>query len=252
MDEIVNAFVEQSDELRGLGNGLTEEEWAKPSRCDGWTLSDVVLHLAQTNDLAIASAEGTFLELVGAFAQATGVAPSSVDDAADLQVRAERGASGVEVFERWSTSADRLADALSSLDPHARVQWVAGELAARTLATTRLSETWIHTGDVAEGLGVDLPPTPRLRHIARLAWRTLPYAFGQAGDTMAGPVAFDLVGPDGARWAFGVDDSPITTVSGDAAELCLIAARRLDPADSSLSRVGPDAHRVLELVRTYA
>lgn len=30
-----------------------------------------------------------------------------------------------------------------------RVPWVVGEMAARTLCTTRLSETWIHTTDVA-------------------------------------------------------------------------------------------------------
>ncbi len=252
MREIVGAFVEQCDDLRGLGDGLDEEQWALPSRCEGWTLSDVVLHLAQTNDLAVASAEGTFIELVGQFAAATGVAPSSVDDAAALQVSAERGASGADVFERWSDSADRLATSLAALDPHARVQWVAGDLAARTLATTRLSETWIHTGDVAEGLGIELAPTDRLRHITRLAWRTLPYAFGQAGHTMAGAVAFDLVGPHGDPWQYGVDEDHLTTITGEASELCLIAARRLDPAQSLLHRDGPDADRVLELVRTYA
>jgi hypothetical protein len=46
---------------------------------------------------------------------------------------------------------------------------VPGELSARTLATTRLAETWIHAGDVAGALGVTLPPTDRLRPIARLA-----------------------------------------------------------------------------------
>ena len=74
-------------------------------------------------------------------------------------------------------------------DPHARVTWVAGELSARTLATTRLAETWIHTGDVAPAFGSS-SPTVRLWHIARLAWRTLPYAFARPGAT--GPVAFEL------------------------------------------------------------
>ena len=84
-------------------------------------------------------------------------------------------------------------------DPHARVTWVAGELSIHTLATTRLAETWIHTGDVADAVDVMLVPTDRLRHIARLAWRTLPYAFGRAGRELSGPVAFELIGPDGER-----------------------------------------------------
>ena len=70
--------------------------------------------------------------------------------------------------------------------PAAAGQGVAGELSARTLASTRLAETWIHTGDIAAGLGVDLVPTDRLWHMARLAWRTLPYAFAQAGRGSAG------------------------------------------------------------------
>ena len=28
--------------------------WQRPSLCDGWTVADVVLHLAQTNELAAA------------------------------------------------------------------------------------------------------------------------------------------------------------------------------------------------------
>ncbi len=62
-----------------------------------------------------------------------------------------------------------------------RVTWVSGQLSLHTLTATRLSEAWIHTGDIASALGVDLAPTDRLRHIARLAWRTLPYAFDRAG-----------------------------------------------------------------------
>ena len=52
-----------------------------------------------------------------------------------------------------------------------------------------------------------LAPTDRLRYIARLAWRTLPYAFQRADMTMHGPVALDLIGPHGERWRFDPDES---------------------------------------------
>jgi uncharacterized protein (TIGR03084 family) len=133
-----------------------------------------------------------------------------------------------------------------------RVQWVAGDMSARTLATTRLSEAWIHTGDVAEALGVELPVPDRVWHIARLAWRTVPYAFGRAGRELSGPVAFELIAPDGASWDFVPDSEPMTVIRGDAIDLCRVAARRADPEDTSLRSVGPDAAGVLELVRTYA
>jgi len=257
MREIVGALRDQFDELERIVTDLDEGGWQGPSGCAGWSLSDVVLHLAQTNDLATASTEGRFPALVGEFVRAAsaddpGGGPLSIDDAAERQVAVERGASGGEVHRRWSRSADALADALAGADPHARLHWVAGELSARTLATTRLAETWIHTGDIAAGLGIAVAPTDRLRHVARLAWRTIPYAFDRARSPLAGPVAFDLTGPDGEPWRFGMDDDPMTVITGNAHELCLVAARRTDGTQTQLRGDGPDAGRVLELIRTYA
>ena len=145
-----------------------------------------------------------------------------------------------------------LRAALVETDPHRRVDWVAGQLSARTLTVTRLAETWIHTGDVADAVGVTLTPGERLQHVARLAWRTLPYAFARAGRDLHGPVVFELDGPSGARWSFVPEDEPTTTIRGDGVELCLVAARRVDPEATGLRGEGPDAADVLELVRTYA
>jgi hypothetical protein len=88
--------------------------------------------------------------------------------------------------------------------------------------------------------------------VARLAWRTLPYAFARDGRQLSGPVSFDLAAPGGGRWRFVPDDEPATVVEGDGAELCLVAARRVAAADTSLRATGPDGVAVLELVRTYA
>jgi uncharacterized protein (TIGR03084 family) len=125
-------------------------------------------------------------------------------------------------------------------------------MAARTLASTRLAETWIHSGDVADGLGVALEPDDRLWHIARLAWRTVPYAFARAGRPPPGPVAFELIAPSGAPWSFAEDGAPDTLVRGPALDLCRLAGQRADAAHTSLVAEGPDAAAVLELVRTYA
>ena len=133
-----------------------------------------------------------------------------------------------------------------------RVTWVSGKLSLQTLAATRLSECWIHTGDIASALGVELQPTDRLRHIARLAWRTLPYAFERAGLQMSGPVALDLTGPSGEQWRFDPDAAALTTIRGSAAEFCDVAARRVAPDATDLVGDGPDAAAVLRLVRTYA
>lgn len=122
----------------------------------------------------------------------------------------------------------------------------------RTLAVTRLAECWIHAGDVGSAVGALAATDRRLFHIARLAWRTVPYAFARAGLSLSGPVAFVLSGPSGEEWSFGSDDPPATVIRGSALELCLVAGRRLEPGDTSLSGDGPDADAVLALVRTYA
>ncbi len=251
MDPVVEALAAQQAELAELLGDLAESRWHAPSRCEGWDVADVVLHLAQTDELAIGSATGRFTAVTAELADGLPAA-ASVDDGASLMVARQRGVPTADLLERWSTGAGRLLELLDVMDLSTRVTWVAGELSARTLATTRLAETWIHTGDVADALAVETRPTDRLRPIARLAWRTLPYAFASAGRTMTGPVAFRLVGPSGDEWDFVPDEPVVTTIFGPATELCEVAARRLEPSATSLRADGPDADEVLALVRTYA
>jgi uncharacterized protein (TIGR03084 family) len=255
MADVCGALGEQHAELWGLVAGLDEAGWCRPSRCEGWDVADVVLHMAQTDEMAVASLDGRLgtdssTGLPAAYAE---LGPSAtVDDAAAWAVEQERGAPGSEVAERWRATAADLIARLDSDDPGRRVPWVAGQLSAVTLATTRLAECWIHTGDVAEALGLEQVPGERLRHIARLAWRTLPYAFAREGRELSGPVAFRLTGPTGDAWTFEPDTEPTTIVEGPGADLCLVAARRLTPSRAGLVATGPDAQGVLELVRTYA
>jgi uncharacterized protein (TIGR03084 family) len=251
VDAVLTALAEQHAELAGLLADLDERDWRRTSRCEDWSVADVILHLAQTDELAIASARGRFPEAVVALSEGLGRA-ESVDDGADAMVTRERGEGGPAVRARWEQSATMLREALAATDPHARVVWVAGELSARTLATTRLAESWIHTGDVAAPFGVDPRPTDRLWHVARLAWRTLPYAFARCGRELAGPVALHLVSPSGSAWDFVPDTEPLTVISGGAVGLCLVAARRTEPRETDLVGEGPDAVAALELIRTYA
>ncbi|MGH9235549.1 MAG: maleylpyruvate isomerase family mycothiol-dependent enzyme [Acidimicrobiales bacterium] len=251
MEKIVAALAAQQDELTALVAPLDDAGWARPSRCEGWTVCDVVLHLAQTNEMAIGSTQGRFDEVAAALAE--GLPPAtSVDEGAGLMVARERGRPPAEVRARWQEGANTLRHELSRIEPDRRVQWVAGELSARTLATTRLAETWIHTGDVAVALDHEVVADDRLWHIVRLAWRTLPYAFAQAGHEPAGPVAFALVAPNGDTWHFTPDDPPTTTIEGTALDLCNVAGQRADAADTGLRGEGPDAAAVLALVRTFA
>jgi uncharacterized protein (TIGR03084 family) len=249
---VLDALAEQHAELDELLSALDDSAWATPvPRCPGWTVADVVLHMAQTDEMAASSARG---ELGGgALTSAAGASHNAVDDGADAMVRQERGASNADLQARWRAAASATRETLAAADPKVRVQWVTNTLAPATLATTRLAECWIHTGDVAGALGIDLGvPAARLRHIAWLAWKTVPYAFERAGRGLSGPVAVTLAAPGGGEWAFGDATDASTTVTGPAVDWCLVAARRVEPSSTALKAEGPDATAVLELVRTYA
>ena len=65
VDGIIDALTEQNAELAALLTDRSEDEAHLPSACAGWTVSDVVLHLAQTNEIAQASVEDRFSEAAG-------------------------------------------------------------------------------------------------------------------------------------------------------------------------------------------
>jgi uncharacterized protein (TIGR03084 family) len=247
----------EQDRLDELLAGLDEHQWAAPSGADGWSVADVVLHLAQSEEAVMATvAEARAQAPAGGSADRSPARMSDrpesvgVDEFAAQAVEAERAA-GVSVLRRWRAARAAALAGLRSADPTRPLRWVAAPLKPATLATTRLAEHWAHGLDVTQPLGLDFPDSPRLRHIAWLAHRTLPYAFAGAGERPAA-VSCVLTSPDGDEvWRFGPPGAD-STISGPAGVFCRVAVRRLDAADSGLRATGPHAATALRLLRTYA
>ena len=252
MEELLTALAGQHAELAELVDRCANDDWERPTPCVGWDVADVLLRLAQTDELAIASARGELPPLADGLIGSRESQAMSVDDAAAAQVAAERATGGEAIRHRWHDASRGMLAAFDAADPHQRVTWVTNQLSVETLVATRLSECWIHTGDIASALDIRLEPTDRLRYVARLAWRTLPYAFERADLKMHGPVALDLTGPSGDNWRFEPDAPPLTTIRGSAAEFCEVAARRVEPGATNLVGTGPDSEATLRVVRTYA
>jgi uncharacterized protein (TIGR03084 family) len=229
--------------LAAVLSGLPDEDWLRPSAAAGWTIADVVLHLAQSEETVVASA-GAALE-----PRRWANLGDDVDSAVEAWVRAERAAPA-EVFRRWSAARSAALAALRAADPTRPLVWVAAPLKPRTLATTRLAEHWAHALDIVGPLGVDYPDTARLRHIAWLGHSTLPYAFGLIGEP-AHAVHCELSAPDGAQWTFGPPDAE-SRISGPAGAFCRVGARRLPADESGLRAEGPHAATALRVLRNYA
>jgi len=220
MKAVMEALTDQHAELDALLGGLQEPDWERDvPDCPGWTVGDVVLHLAQTDELVPAARISGFPAAAERLAGRP-LGSGTVDDLVALMVAHERGAPGAELRARWRSASTAVRELLA---------------------------------DIVRAVGVEASATDRLWHIARLAWRSVPYAFARAGlDPPPGPVTVSLTAPDGGTWDFGTGAGAATSVTGSALDFCLVAARRLDPAAAELRADGPDAARVLALLRTYA
>jgi uncharacterized protein (TIGR03084 family) len=240
---VIDDYAAETARLEGILGRLTEEQWLTESGASGWSVADVVLHLAQSEEGVVASAGGMSPR------EATAAA-GTVDDWAAQMVAAER-ATAAHAFTRWRRARDAAVAALRAADPRAPLQWVTGPVKPATLATTRMAEHWAHGLDITGPLGIDFPDTSRLWHIAWLAHRTLPYAFSLAGAEPA-TVRCSLTAPDGVTaWTFGPDDSE-SEIRGPAGAFCRVAAQRLDPAASGLQAAGARGAAALRVLRTYA
>jgi uncharacterized protein (TIGR03084 family) len=235
----------EQERLEKILLGLDEAQWMSASGAEGWTIADVVLHLAQSEEAVAAAA--TRGRLRGGLGAAAG---GTMDERAAEAVRMERAAPA-EVLGRWQRARQAALAALRAADQDQPVEWVAGPLKPATLATTRLAEHWAHGLDITGPLGAEYPDTGRLRHVAWLAHRTLPYALSVAGEQVV-PVRVEVTAPGGAdTWRFGPADAD-SAITGSAGEFCRVAVRRLDPARTALHASGPHGATALRLARTYA
>jgi uncharacterized protein (TIGR03084 family) len=240
--EIFDDLVAELDRLETILESLDDASWMTESGAPGWTITDVVLHLAQTEEMVVATLSA---------AEDAGWRDDGepTDVAVDRRVRAERAAPD-EVFARWRAARRDAVDALRAADPARAVRWAAAPLRPRTLATTRLAEHWAHGLDITGPLGIEFPDTERLRHVAWLAHATLPYAFAVAGEA-PGDVFCELVAPDGSTWRFG-EPTASSSIRGPAGDFCRVGARRLRPEETALVADGPSGEAALRVLRNYA
>jgi uncharacterized protein (TIGR03084 family) len=242
--EIIDDLVAEEGRIESILSQLDDGGWATPSLCAGWSICDVMLHLALTEETAAATVRQPVTERTRA------TEPRGVDDAVGRAVDAERAGPDA-VFERWRRACDSFVEGLRQADPDSLVEWVAGTMKPATLATTRLAEHWAHGLDIAIPLGAHFPDTNRLRHVAWLGHRSLPYAFTLAGQGPQ-PVYCELLPPDGGPiWTFGPPDAP-SSIRGEGGAFCRVGAQRLAPAESGLTTAGPYGDAALGVLRNYA
>jgi uncharacterized protein (TIGR03084 family) len=163
-----------------------------------------------------------------------------------------RGRSGDEMRAWFAEERASLVAAFRHADPSLRVPWFGPAMSVPSKATARLMETWAHGQDVVDGLGLDRPPTPRLRHVAHIGVRALPNSFRAHGRPVpAASVRVELVGPGGEEWLWG-DEGLADRVSGPALDFCLVVTQRRHLDDTHLDVQGAVAAEWMSIAQAFA
>ncbi|MBN2114677.1 MAG: maleylpyruvate isomerase family mycothiol-dependent enzyme [Acidimicrobiia bacterium] len=245
MREILADLVAEQQALDQMLQRAPERDWKRRTPAPGWSVQDSISHLAASEEQALRALTGdTGLE-------AEVAAAGGIDAYNQAGVEAGRSKRPQEVIEWWRHSRAAVVEVLSRTPHQARVAWYAGPMSARTFATTRLMETWAHGLDIVAALNREAADTARLRHVAWLGWKTLPYAFARAGEAYPAPIRVELVGPGYARWVFGPAEAD-QVVRGQAADWCRLVVGRLPGSRSNnLIAVGEVAATALRVARAH-
>ena len=260
MREILSDLVAEEQHLDQFLQSISTRDWKKKTPAPGWTIQDQVSHLAHV--------EGFAAEVIEQGQSRIDEENITDFDAWTARGPAEgRGQRHQEVIEWWRHGRADVVDALSRMLATDRIPWICGEMSARSFATMRLMETWAHGLDIKVAILGRMTPipeddleedeedpiadTPRLRHIAWLGQKSLPFAFEQVGEAYPEQgIRVELMGPKYAAWRFGPEDTD-QVIRGMAADWCRVVVLRQPASETGLKAVGSSAERALEIARAY-
>jgi uncharacterized protein (TIGR03084 family) len=247
MAALADDLADESAVTRDLIAGLDEAGWRTPTPAAGWDIADQISHLAYFDEVTVRSAvdpESFLAELAQAQA-AGGIDPDAI--AARFRDR-----TGAELLAWFDAARQELIGTFATIDPAQRLPWFGPAMSAASSLTARLMETWAHTQDIADALGVTREPTSRLRHVAHIGVgaRAYSYAVRDLAPPSA-PVRVELTSPDGASWAWGPADAG-DRVTGPALDFCLLVTQRRHRDDVALAIEGPAATEWMAIAQAFA
>jgi uncharacterized protein (TIGR03084 family) len=247
----------ESAVTRDLIAGLDEAGWHMPTPAAGWDIADQITHLAYFDEVTVRSAvePDAFRAELAETDAAGGINP-------DLIAARFRDLTGVQLLAWFDEARASLLETFAQLDPAARLPWFGPAMSAASSLTARLMETWAHTQDIADALGVTREPTVRLRHVAHIGVgaRAYSYAVNQRPFPQD-PVRVELVPPPGAGpsagsgrgapWTWGPADAK-DRVTGPALDFCLLVTQRRHRDEVDLVIDGPAATEWMSIAQAFA
>ena len=226
-------------------SSLHDSDWIVATPAPGWNVADQVIHLGLVDRRAMWSmvAPDRFDADIRSMVSAGGM--DAIHDA-------ERTLSPTQLLAWWREGAADLVRAAETVDLSARCRWYGPSMSGTSMLTARLMETWAHGYDIADALGWKVEPTDRLKHIAHIGVRAMPFAFSSHQlPAPEGNVFVSLVGPYGDSWTWGDPNAP-SSVSGPAIGFCLAVTQRRHIDDCGLTMVGEPASTWMPIAQSFA
>lgn len=247
LDQVLRDLAAEGAALEAVVAGLDEAAWRTPTPAAGWDIATQIAHLAWTDEVALAAA--TDRELWDAIVVEALTDPTGYVDA---HAHAGGRAWSTELLARWKQARAALDEALRGYPAGQKMPWFGPPMSPTSMATARLMETWAHSLDVAEALGLEPEPTDRIRHVAHLGVRTRDFAFAVHGlEAPREEFRIELEAPSGELWTWGPDVAR-QRVTGSSYDFCLRVTQRRHRDDLDLVAVGPDADRWLDIAQAFA
>lgn len=232
----VDGWRESAEALLELVTDLTPQEWDTPTDCPGWTVQDVVAHLAHLE----AVLAGTVPDV------ASDARGEVIADYTEAGVAERRGRPAADVVEELRAAVAARAEQLTELpaDPGEVADKTPGDIGWTwdTLLRNRCVDMWCHEQDVRRALGRPGGFDGTAAQVVTMAFSFgMPFVLGKkvrppAGTTVqwtvTGEVPAELavrVGDDGRASKVEQIDGPFTELTMSTETFTVLAAGRRSP-----------------------
>ncbi len=252
LDAVLADLAVLGDRLEALVTPLDEAGWRTPTPAPGWDVATQISHLAWTDEAALLAVGALTEPGKQAWDALVLAALSDVEHFVDNEALSGAAVPGAQLLERWRTSRAALAAALRAVPDGQKLPWFGPPMSPTSMATARYMETWAHSLDVHEALGVEPVLDDGVRHVVFLGCITRRYAFSANGlPVPEDDVCVRLTLPSGEVWTHGPDDAA-NTVTGSASDFARRVTQRSHRADLGLVATGPVADQWLDIAQAFA
>jgi uncharacterized protein (TIGR03083 family) len=210
------------------------DDWSRKI-VEGWTLHQLVAHLAATDSLVAA--------IIGAPVAGPPLAANEVLSRTADMIAFAGGRSPQLTRADWRAQADAICERAASMEAATQIAPGGVGFPVSDHLLARMLETWIHTDDAAKaiGLSLPLPVTEHIHPTAGFCARLIPWTMLFSGMDGGGrAVRLTLTGPGGGAWhvpldvsrtAVPDDGSPAQAeITCDAVAFCFLLGGRGAPA----------------------